>query len=218
MSRNRASHLFDALELRRIGPDDTAAVARLHFAELHWSFNGQLGLSHIQSLYEALAGNANYFGYMVSHQGVPIGFATATTDWRAMRKDIRKAYRGKTLALISACLRDPRTAVGILESVVLSPLIFRWHGARSEWLTFVTDTRSGFLAPLAALKLVDAIRDHFASEGIDVYAAQGVKNNPRAMQLYEKLGWSVVARLFVHNIYKYRSTDPDAIGAPIRKK
>jgi RimJ/RimL family protein N-acetyltransferase len=53
------------------------------------------------------------------------------------------------------------------------------------------------------MRLIDAVRERFFSTGVRCYMAQGFKDNPPAMRMYEKLGWRVVATLPMHNIYYY---------------
>lgn len=210
MTATPASRLLDALDIKPIGPEHVDELATLHHRELHWSFNGQLGIDHIRDLYSALVRNPYFFGHIIFLKGKPIGFSTASTDVAAMRADVVRAYKGKMLRILAYFLRNPLATVGVLESIFVVPYHFRKAGAKAEWLTFITDTEAGFVAPLAALRLVDAVRDEFKARDVDIYAAQGVRDNPRAMQFYAKLGWSVTAKLPVHNIYIYRSDARDA--------
>jgi hypothetical protein len=203
-------HLIKSLEISSIGPEHVDELACLHFKELHWSFNGQLGIAHIRDLYAALVKSPHFFGHIIYLKGKPIGFSTASTDVQAMRANITGAYRGKYIKVLRYFLRHPLAGLGVLESMFVVPYFFKRAGASGEWLTFITDTEAGFVAPLAALRLIDAVRDEFKARGVDVYAAQGVRDNPRAMQFYAKLGWGIAAKLPVHNIYLYRA---DAIDA-----
>lgn len=200
-----------------IGPEHVNDLAALHYRELQWSFNGQLGLDHIRDLYAALVTSPHFFGHIIYFNGRLIGFSTATTDVRAMRANIAGAYRGKYLRIISYFLRNPLAAMGVMESMFVVPYFFKKAGASGEWLTFITDTEASFVAPLAALRLIDAVRDEFRARSVEIYAAQGVRDNPRAIQLYTKLGWSILAKLPVHNIYVYRADAVNAASVLARK-
>jgi GNAT superfamily N-acetyltransferase len=178
-------------------------VARLHYKLLPWSFNGQFGEAHIIDLYRALGRSPNFFGYVYYRDGRLIGFVTATTDYRDTRGHILDAYRKKLSKMVWIFLRHPVFLLAALESKFLVPIIFRRYNTRAEWLTFVTDTTTGTIGPLVAMRLIDAVREHFFSAGVDCYMAQGFKDNPPAMKMYEKLGWRVVATLPMHNIYYY---------------
>jgi hypothetical protein len=211
LNRKRGEDLLKSLLVSPIGPEHVDDLASLHYSELYWSFNGQLGLDHIKGLYATLVKSPFFFGHIIFSHGAAVGFTTATTNIAAMRRDIAGAYRGKRTALFSYLLRHPIAAIGVFESLFLVPFFFKRAGASAEWLTFITDTKAGFIAPLAALRLIDAVRDEFKARGVEVYAAQVVKKNPRAMFLYKKLGWKVGASLAIHNIYVYRSDAPDVL-------
>jgi len=212
MSEKRGQHLLDGLELLPMRAEHASDVARLHHKELFWSFNGQLGPDHVRELYEALVSSKFFFGYVIYRKAQLLGFVTATTDSGQIRSSIRQAYRHKLLRVAGLMSRHPSFLLGILESLFVVPIAFKRHGTKAEWLTFVTNTEVSYLTPLVAIKLIDAVRDHFHACGIQIYLAQGVKQNPKAMRLYEKLGWEVAARLVIHNIYIYRS---NARGAAI---
>lgn len=206
----RCQHFLDALDLRKLTAEHLTEVSRLHHKELFWSFNGQLGSAHIRELYEELVRNPHFFGYVIVHKGQLLGFVTGTSNSREMRKSIRKVYERKLTRVAALLLRRPSFLLGVLESLFLVPIEFKRHNTNAEWLTFVTNTEATYLTPLVAIKLIDAVRNHFRECGMHTYLAQGVKQNPKAMRLYDKLGWEVTNRLFVHNIYLYRSTAPDA--------
>jgi hypothetical protein len=210
MSERRGRHLLEGLELLPMRGEHTSDVARLHYNELSWSFNGQLGPEHVRELYEALVRSQFFFGYVIYRNGQLLGFVTATTDSDQMRSSIRRVYRGKLLQVAALMARHPSFLMGVLESLFVVPIVFKRYATKAEWLTFVTNTEVSYLTPLVAIKLIDAVRDHFHACGISTYVAQGVKQNPKAMRLYEKLGWEVAAKLLIHNIYVYRSNARDA--------
>lgn len=184
-------------------------LAGLHARQLSWSLNGRMGPEHITDLYRALFSCPCFFGYAWSYNGRLAAFVTATTDYRSTRRHIMSAYKGKMLALLRVALRRPRFIVALLESRFVVPVIFHQHEARGEWLTFITADDNHFLTPFASLKLMDHLRRHYQDRGIGHYMAQGFKDNPKAMRMYEKLGWNIVARLPMHNIYRYSSA-PEA--------
>jgi hypothetical protein len=156
-------------------------------------------------LYQALVCSKSFFGYVIYRKDQLLGFVTAATDSDEIRSGIRRVYRGKLLRVASLLLRHPTFLLGVLESLFVVPITFRRYGSKAEWLTFATNTEVSYLTPLVAIKLIDAVRDHYHSCGISIYLAQGIRQNRRAMRLYEKLGWEVVAKLAIHNIYIYRS-------------
>ena len=210
MSESRGRHLLDELELLAMGREHASDVARLHYKELSWSFNGHLGPEHMRELYEALVCSEAFFGYVIYRKGLLLGFVTATTDSGQMRSSIRRVYRGKLFSVMALLVRYPSFLIGVLESLFIVPVSFRRYATKAEWLTFVTNTEVGYLTPLVAIKLIDAVRDHFHACGVSTYLAQGVKQNPKAIRLYEKLGWEIAAKLMIHNIYVYRSNAHDA--------
>lgn len=204
---SRISHLLQEIVPLRLGAEHVADIARLHFRELSWSLNGQFGQDHIYDLYRALAESPHFFGYAYYASGELIGFVTGTTDFEDTRRRIMPIYRRKIGRMLQILLRNPRFLIAALESRFLVPPAFRSLRTKAEWLTFITDTRKGYIAPFVALRLIDSIRDHFREIGVNGYVAQGYKINPKAMALYRKLRWRVAKRLFMHVIYYY-PTDP----------
>ena len=175
----------------------------LHYRLLPWSFNGQFGEHHIIDLYKALAQSPNFFGYVYYKGDQLLGFVTATTNYRDTRNHITSVYLKRLPKMLWIFLRRPNYLFAALESKFLVPRIFHRHRTNAEWLTFVTDTATGTIGPLVAMRLIDAVREHFHSAGIACYMAQGFKDNPPAIKMYEKLRWRVVATLPMHNIYYY---------------
>lgn len=199
----RIDRLLNEIPLELLSSNHLEDVAKLHFRLLPWSFNGQFGEAHILDLYKSLERSPHFFGYVHYQGGHLLGFVTATTDWRDTRNHLVGVYRKKVFKMLSIFLRHPSYFWAAFESRFLVPRIFQRFKTNAEWLTFVTDTRSEVLGPLVAMRLIAAVRQHFFSNGIAYYMAQGFKNNPPAMRLYEKLGWRVVATLPMHNIYHY---------------
>ena len=206
----RVQRLLEDIPLEPLSPRHIDDVARLHYRLLPWSFNGQFGEAHISDLYSALAKSPHFFGYVYYQQGQLLGFVTATTDYRETRSHIPGIYRRRVPRMLWTFLRHPSFFLAALESALLVPRIFRRYGTRAEWLTFVADTTTGTLGPLVAMRLIDSVREHFLRAGVACFMAQGFKDNPPAMRMYEKLGWQIVATLPMHNIYYY-PTAPDTI-------
>ena len=181
-------------------------IAELHYRELFWSFNGQLGPKHILELYEALYQSKQFFGYVYYHSGQLLGFITATRDYEDTRRLVMEVYNKKLLKVLQVFVQHPRFFLAALESKFIVPLVFKWFGTRAEWLTFVTDTTKSYIGPFVALRLIEVLNNHFRDADIRVYMAQGFKNNPKAMRYYEKLNWRVAASLLMHNVYYYATT------------
>ena len=199
----RVEQLLGELRLERLSSASLEDVARLHYRLLPWSFNGQFGEKHIIDLYKALAHSPYFFGYLYYREGRLVGFATATTDYRETRNHIMAVYRKRLARMLWVFIRQPSFLLAALESKFLVPRVFRRYDTNAEWLTFVTDTSTGSIGPLVAMRLINVVRDHFRSVGATCYMAQGFKDNPPAMKMYEKLHWRVVATLPMHNIYCY---------------
>jgi hypothetical protein len=213
----RIERLLGDIPLEPLSSKHLDDIAKLHYRLLPWSFNGQFGEAHIIDLYKALGQSPNFFGYVYYRNGQLLGFVTATTDYRNTRKHLLGVYRKKVLKMLSIFLRHPTYFLAALESRFLVPRIFYRYKTRAEWLTFVTDTRTGTLGPLVAMRLIAAVRQHFFSAGVGCYMAQGFKDNPPAMRMYEKLGWRIVATLPMHNIYHY-PTGVDSVDIHMEQK
>jgi GNAT superfamily N-acetyltransferase len=201
--RNRAEQLLNEIHLVPLSPSHIDDIARLHYRILPWSFNGQFGQAHITDLYRALCRSPYFFGYVYYRGGEIVGFVTATSDFEDTRRHVLNIFKHKIWQSLKIFMRHPRFFLTAFESKLLVPLVFRRFGCRAEWLTFVTDTEKSYLVPLVAMRMIDQVRKHFSDIGVKAYMAQGFRDNPRAIQLYEKLRWRVVARLPMHNIYYY---------------
>jgi hypothetical protein len=204
---SRRLDLLDIIQPEPLEARHLADVAELHYRQLSWSFNGHYGKQHVLDLYVALGQSPHFFGYVYYNRGQLLGFVTATSDFRETRRHIMRVYTSKIGQTLMIFLRHPRFFLTALESKFVVPLVFRRFGTTSEWLTFVTDTERNYLAPLVALRLIDVLREHFRRLGVRAYMAQGFKNNPKAMRLYDKLRWQVVSHLLMHNIYWYPTDD-----------
>ncbi len=199
----RIERLLEGIQLEPISHAHIADAARLHHKLLSWSFNGKFGEAHIADLYTALMRSPHFFGYVYYRNGRLIGFVTGTTDYKDTRRHILQAYRGKLLKMLSIFIRYPAFLVAAMESKFVVPLVFERYRTCAEWLTLITDTSSDPIGPLVAVRLINAVREHFRSCGVGSYMAQGFKKNPRAMKMYEKLEWQVAANLPIHNVYHY---------------
>jgi hypothetical protein len=212
----RIERLLNEIPLEPLSSEHLEDIAKLHFRLLPWSFNGQFGEAHIIELYKTLGKSPHFFGYVHYQDGHLLGFVTASTDCRDTRNHLLGIYRKKIFKMLSIFLRHPSYFLAALESRFLVPRIFKRFKTHAEWLTFVTDTRSGSLGPLVAMRLIAAVRQHFFSAGVACYMAQGFKDNPPAMRMYEKLGWRVVATLPMHNIYYY-PTGLDSLNIQLKQ-
>lgn len=203
MENQRLTSILAQIQPEPITTAHLRDVAELHFKQLSWSFSGQFGEKHILELYEALSRSKHFFGYVYYNKGELLGFVTATTDYADTRRFVIDVFRKKILQTVGVFLKHPRFFLTALESRFIVPLVFGSFGTRAEWLTFVTDTAKAFLSPFVALKLIDALNEHFKMAGILLYMAQGFKNNPKAIRYYEKLKWRVAQPLLMHNVYYY---------------
>lgn len=206
MERSRRPDVLAQIRLEPLTAAHIKDVAELHFKQLSWSFNGQFGQDHILELYHALSKSRHFFGYVYYAKGELLGFVTATSDYADTRRLVTKVFQRKIWKAFTVFVRHPRFLLTAIESKFVVPLVFRRYGTRAEWLTFVTDTSRAYFSPLVALKLIEALNDHFKNAGVRIYMAQGYKNNPKAMRYYEKLRWRVATPLLMHNIYYYTTT------------
>lgn len=195
--------LMDKIITEPMTMEHLSDIGELHYKILYWSVNGKLGKEHIYKLYNALFQCDSFFGYVYYFQGRLIGFTTATTDFREVRKAIEQVYEKKIMEIIIRYLFQPRYLIGFFESKFIVPLVYKKYNVKAEWLTLVTDLSKPFLNSLVASKLISNIYDHFKKLGM-TYMAQAVKNNPKAINYYNKLHWKRVCTLFIHNIYIFK--------------
>jgi len=203
MLGTRAQQLIESIELNPIDATHIEDIAKLHFSILPWSFNGQFGQAHIIDLYQALYKSPHFFGYVYYSENELLGFVTATANFEDTRNRVLSVFKSKAWKTLKIFMRQPRFFLTALESKFLVPMIFRRFACKAEWLTFVTATNKNYLTPLIAMRMIEQVHLHFRELGVDAYMAQGFKDNPRAIKLYEKLKWRIVARLPMHNIYYY---------------
>ena len=201
--------LINSIHLEPIKPGHLDDMATLHYKMLKWSFNGQLGVQHIKDLYSSLLANTDIFGFVYYHDDQLIGFTTATTDSEVIRGSILKVYRKRFFRCLLKVLMNPQYIIDLLESKYLVPRLCRRYGTKAEWLTFVTDTTKPLLSPVVAIKLIDSVHNHFKRLGVGCYMAQGVKNNPKAMAFYRRLGWKLAKSFHSHNVYLFECSQTE---------
>ena len=178
-------------------------ISGLHFQMLPWSFNGQLGQTHIQNLYSALLNDAHVFGSVCYVNNQIMGFLTITNNSKVTRLEIQKVYINKFLKIFMTLILNPKALLTILESKFLVPSVFAKFNCQAEWLTFICNTEHNFLSPFVAAKLMQVMNTDLQNRGIKYYMAQGVRNNPPALKYYQALNWKIVKKLFMHNIYYF---------------
>lgn len=203
----RTHHFLEQIKVVPLETAHLKDIAGLHYQMLPWSFNGQMGPTHIYDLYANLLQDRNAFGCVCYVNNQLMGFVTATLNSKSTRIHIQKAYLSKFFKVLFALLLSPKTLLIILESKFLVPRIFEKHHCKAEWLTFICDTHHSFISPFVAAKLMSQLNKDLAERQVKFYMAQGIKDNPPAMKFYKALNWKILKKLFMHNIYYFEVKD-----------
>jgi hypothetical protein len=102
--------------------DDIEAVAKLHAAELQYSFNSRIGPNHLACVYHAMLSQPVSFVGVAMDAGVPVSIVSGSMDARTLKPVIFRSLglRGK-LRMIGGLLFKPSAFFTLLEERKLRP-------------------------------------------------------------------------------------------------
>jgi len=197
-----------AAVIRPIDSHDLPAMAALQSRVIAWSFTGKLGREHILKLYRALFEHKLIFGYACIYEGRMIGFSVGTLHYAKTRQIVSRLYLPKLPTILWHSLRSPSVLLNIFESKFIVPREYKKTASTAEWLCLVTDIEDSSNYPLAALLLMRKTLQHFHEKGFNLVSGQAYaqqEDRPKREKLYALVKGKVTRRLWVNDIYVFRT-------------
>jgi glycosyltransferase involved in cell wall biosynthesis/ribosomal protein S18 acetylase RimI-like enzyme len=182
-------------KLRRAGPGDAPAMARLHREGLPDSFLPALGPRFLRRLYRALVGDPEAVTLVAENGGgVVVGFAAGALSIGAFYR--RFALRHGLGALADAAPRLGRPGVvrRVWETAAYPQRFGELPDAELVAITVEPDTRARGVGQALALGVVRGLEERGARQVKVVTAG----DNEAANAFYETLGFTKRARIAVH--------------------
>jgi len=181
-----------AIPIAPLREPDILAVAKLHHAELPYSFNSQLSVAHLARIYRIMCALPDCFVGVATDAGVPVGVVSGTRDVRGLKPAILKGlgWHGK-LAMIGGLLRKPSAVFTLLEEMKSRPPIKSGEKPVNACLTTIAVVSSHRRQGLAT-HLVSALEGFFRSGEVTHYWLDTIVENSSALAFYRKQGFAEV--------------------------
>ena len=173
--------------------EDIEAVARLHAAELPYSFNSKLGGKHLVCIYRAMLEQPDSYVGVAMDAGIPVGVVSGTLDARKLKPAILRSLglRGQ-LRMIARLLRKPSAGFTLLEEMKSRPPVKADGLEVNACLTAIAVASSHRRMGLAA-RLVASLEDFFRAHAASHYWLDTIVEDAGARAFYQRLGFTEIA-------------------------
>jgi len=173
--------------------EDIQVVARLHAAELRYSFNSQLGPAHLSEIYRAMLGSPGSYVGVAWDGDIPAGIVSGTLDTQALKQTVLRSlgFSGK-LRMAGRLLFKPKAVFALVEEMKSRPPVKIGAREVKACLTAIAVASSYRRMGLAA-KLTGALEDFFRTNGVTHYWLETISENSSAREFYRKQGFTEVA-------------------------
>ena len=168
-------------------------MARLHAAELRYSFNSQLGAAHLAEIYRAMLRSSDSYVGVAWDGNIPAGVVSGTLDTQALKKSVLQSlgFTGK-LRMAGRLLFKPRAVFALVEEMKSRPPVQIGGHEVKSCLTAIAVASSHRRMGLAA-KLAGALEDFFRTNGVTHYWLETIVENSSARAFYRKQGFEEAA-------------------------
>lgn len=175
--------------------EDIEAVAKLHAAELPYSFNSKLGAKHLACIYRAMLAQPDSYVGVAMDAGVPVGVVSGTLDVRALKPAILHSLGlcGK-LRMIGRLLCNLSAGFTLLEEMKSRPPVKTDGLEVNACLTAIAVASSHRRMGLAA-RLVAALEDFLRARGASHYWLDTIVENSGARSFYQTQGFVELTKL-----------------------
>jgi len=172
---------------------DIEAVARLHAAELRYSFNSQLGPAHLAEIYRAMLGDPGSYVGVAWDGNIPAGVVSGTLDSHALKQAVLRAFGlGGKVRMAGRLLLHPRAVLALVEGMKSRPPVKVAEQEVKACLTAIAVAASHRRMGLAA-KLTNALEEFFRTNKVRYYWLETILENERARAFYRKQGFDELA-------------------------
>lgn len=180
------------MHIRRAGPGDAAAVARVHCRQIPWGLLTQMGERFVTAFYATLLASPRGFAFVAEEDGRVVGFASGVVGWRSFYREFVVRCPGLVLM---ASLRSLRTGRWrrLLETsrYAVAPDL---PAAELVSVALEPDCRGGGVGAA----LVRHAVDEFARRGITAVRVTAGAANAPAARLYRRVGFRPVGQQEFH--------------------
>jgi ribosomal protein S18 acetylase RimI-like enzyme len=172
--------------------EDVDAVARLHAAELRYSFNSQLGAAHLAEIYRALLGSPGSYVGVAWDGNIPAGVVSGTLDTNMLKQAVLGSLGfGGKLRMAGRLMLRPTAVFALIEELKSRPPVRIGKREVKACLTAIAVASSHRRMGLAA-KLTNALEDFFRANGVSDYWLETISENSSARAFYVKQGLTEV--------------------------
>lgn len=177
-------------------------VASLHFDILGWSINSRLGKQHLLDLYGQLINDQYTFGYVdLDEHDALLSVLTITTEPAKTRSKILKIFSFQTFfQLMLQCLSKPADFIDLLENKFRLPSLLNEINAKSELLTWVSDTKS-LRGRVSGVRIMNHGVAELKKRNLLPSVAQVARYDPIPNNFHKSAGNRLVYSLMRNNLY-----------------
>jgi len=181
--------MADDISISLLGPEHIKQAARLHVAELGYSFNSQLGAEHLTRVYQAMLRLPDSYVGAAFLGDRPVGIVSGTVNAREAKRNILRllGWRGWAGVLRSLLLKP--SLLGILLHESRLSVRIEKDGCPVEACLTALLTSSLHRRKGVATQLVRVLEEFFLSRGISHYWLDTPSRNVAARSFYERSGF-----------------------------
>ncbi|HLF18594.1 MAG TPA: hypothetical protein VI749_06870 [Candidatus Omnitrophota bacterium] len=192
--------------IRELNLQDADRCAAIHFKNAQeWSHNAQMGEGHLRSIYRAILGSKECFGFGYFKDDELVCFITATTDFSSTMKNLKKLIGFKQyIQLFKQVLRHPGELFDMFESRFVIPGKIKAVGIKPYLLTWHNNFDLEYI-PMAPILVMKRALRAFHERGFDYCMTQVDANNARPNRFYRSIQADAVFSSKHNNIYKVRT-------------
>ena len=188
----------ESVEIAPLTVEYARGAAALHIEGIHMGFISSLGIDFVTGLYKAIAESPESFGYVALKEGKVVGFATFTTNLKALYKTIINKNKFKFAIKLLPKIFSWRVVRKIVETLFYPSRIKKYNFPEAEFLSMAVspDARGHGLAT----RFVKTGFDECRRRGIKELKILAATTIGPINKMYEKFGFKVAAQIENHGI------------------
>jgi ribosomal protein S18 acetylase RimI-like enzyme len=181
-----------AITISPLREEDIPTVAKLHAAELQYSFNSRLGPQHLASVYRAMAKIPDCYIGVALDNNVPVGVVSGAVNVKKVKPAVLRSLGLQGyLRLAGRLLITPSAFAALLSESKSRPPVIAEGKEIDACLTAIAVAASHRRKGLAS-QLVTALEDFFRARGVSHYWLDTVLENTGARSFYQSIGFTEV--------------------------
>ncbi len=184
--------------LEPLTKDYCRQVAQLHIEGIATGFISSLGLEFVTALYEAIAEDADSFGFVAVEDGQVAGFAAFSTSLSRLYRQVMLRKGLRCVRALSARLFSLQTVKKVWENLFYPSAMKKRELPDAELLSIVVAAQGrgkGY-----ARRLVEAGLEEFRRRGVKRVKVLVADFNVPANRLYQTSGFRRVCQIRSHGV------------------